>query len=294
MTEAALLAALEQGCLYGIMALGVYLTFRVLNFPDLTVDGSLPLGAAVAATAIAAGVHPAGATLLAAAAGFAAGATTAVLATRLKILGLLASILTMIALYSVTIRVMGAPNRTLLGQPTVFDPLQGLGLPLYQATPLALAAAVAAVALGLVWFLRTEYGQAMLATGDNPAMIRALGVNTDQTLVVGVGLSNALAALCGALAAQNQGSADVTMGVGTIVAGLASVILGETVLGAPTVARACLAVVAGSILYRAAIALALSIRLGPFSLSPSDLNLITAAVVVLAMASPRLARRGRP
>ncbi len=293
MTLAAILAALEQGCLYGIMALGVYLTFRVLNFPDLTVDGSLPLGAAVAATAIAAGIPPHLATLGAAVAGFAAGATTALLATRLNILGLLASILTMIALYSITIRIMGAPNRTLLGLPTVFDPLSSLGIPLYQASPLAMAAVVALVAAGLIWFLHTAYGQAMLATGDNPAMIRALGVNTDQVLLVGVGLSNALAALCGALVAQNQGSADVTMGVGTIVAGLASVIVGETIFGAPTVARACLAVVGGSILYRMAIALALSVRLGPLAVSPSDLNLITAVVVILAMASPHLARRQR-
>lgn len=291
MTTAALLAALEQGCLYGIMALGVYITFRVLDFPDLTVDGSLPLGAAVAAVAISAGIDPYRAMALASAAGFVAGACTALLHTRLGILGLLASILTMIALYSINIRIMDGPNRTLLGQPTFLDDLEALGLPLYQVTPWAMAALVLVIACGLIWFLRTEYGQAMLATGDNPAMIRALGVNTDRVLLVGVGISNALVALCGAVVAQNQGSADATMGVGTIVAGLASVILGETIVGASTVARACLAVILGSILYRVAIALALSVHVGPWSLSPSDLNLVTAILVVLAMTSPRLARR---
>jgi len=291
MTAPAFLAALEYGCLYGIMALGVYLTFRVLDFPDLTVDGSLPLGAAVAAAAIAHGINPYAAILLACGAGFCAGACTALLHTRLGILGLLASILTMIALYSLNIRILDGPNRTLLGLPTFLNDVARLGLPLYLATPWIMAAGVLLVALLLVWFLHTEYGQAMLATGDNPSMIRALGVNTHNILVVGLGISNGLVALCGALIAQNQGSADVSMGVGTIIAGLASIILGETIFGASSVLRSCLAVIGGSILYRLAIGIALSLHLGPFSLAPSDLNLVTAIIVVATMASPKLRRR---
>jgi len=140
----------------------------------------------------------------------------------------------------------------------------------------------------LIWFLRTELGLALLATGDNPRMIRALGVNTGNTVILGLGLSNALTAMSGALVAQNQGGADVNMGVGTIVAGLASVILGETVFGRRSVARAVLAAILGSLLYRLAIGLALGLKLGSFSITPSDLNLITALLVVLALTAPRM------
>lgn len=291
MTLYAFLGALEQGFLYGIMALGVFLTFRILDFPDLTVDGSLPLGASVGAVTITAGHSPYLGLLLATAAGFMAGAVTAILNTKLKILHLLASILTMTALYSINIRIMDGPNTALLGTPSVLTDLEGLGLPLYQVTPVFFFLVAALVTGALIWFLHTQYGQAMLATGDNRQMITSLGVNTDNVIIVGVGLSNALVAFSGALIAQNQGAADVTMGVGTIVAGLASVILGETVFGKATIARACVAVIAGSVLYRTAIALALGTRLGGFSFTPSDLNLITAFLVIAALTTPMLKRR---
>lgn len=291
MTIYAFLGALEQGFLYGIMALGVYLTFRILDFPDLTVDGSLPLGASVSAVTITAGYSPYLGVALAAGAGFLAGAATAILNTKLKILHLLASILTMISLYSINIRIMGGPNVALLGTPSVLTDLEKLGPPLYQLTPAFFFVVAALVTGGLIWFLHTEYGQAMLATGDNRQMITAQGVNTDNVIIFGVGLSNALVAFSGALIAQNQGAADVNMGVGTIVAGLASVILGETVCGKATIARACVAVIAGSILYRTAIALALGTELGGFSFTPSDLNLITAFLVIAALTSPMLKRR---
>ncbi len=291
MTLYALLGALEQGFLYGIMALGVYLTFRILDFPDLTVDGSLPLGASVSAVTITAGHSPYLALALATAAGFAAGAVTALLNTKLKILHLLASILTMISLYSINIRIMGGPNVALLGTPSVLTDLENLGLPLFQVTPVFFFLVAAAVTAALIWFLHTEYGQAMLATGDNRQMITALGVNTDNVIIFGVGLSNALVAFSGALIAQNQGAADVNMGVGTIVAGLASVILGETIFGKATIARACIAVIVGSAAYRTAIALALGLDLGGFSFTPSDLNLITAFLVIIALTSPMLKRR---
>jgi putative ABC transport system permease protein len=290
----AFIGALEQGLVYGIMALGVYLTFRVLDFPDLTVDGSLPLGAGVSAIAITSGVNPYLSLILAFAAGFLAGMVTGILNTKLKILHLLASILTMIALYSVNIRVMNGPNVSLLNADTVLEPLFALGIPGYWVSPILFSGFVILVIAALTLFLYTEFGQAMLATGDNPQMITSQGVNTHKMIILGVGLSNALVALSGALVAQNQGAADVNMGVGTIVAGLASVIVGETIFGGASLIRTVIAVVLGSIVYRLAIALALGLKLGSFSFTPSDLNLITAVLVVLALTTPQIKQRLNP
>ncbi|WP_461211145.1 ABC transporter permease [Desulfocurvus sp. DL9XJH121] len=287
----ALLGALEQGLVYGIMVLGVYLTFRILDFPDLTVDGSLPLGAAVSAVCVTHGMNPFLSLFAAMGAGFLAGAVTGILNTKLKILHLLASILTMTALYSVNIRIMSGPNVSLLGVDTVIDPLINAGLAGYYASPALFALVVAVVVAGLVWFLYTELGQTMLATGDNVQMITSQGVDTHKVIIFGVGLSNALVALSGALIAQNQGAADVNMGVGTIVAGLASVIVGETVFGCSSVPRAVVAAILGSVIYRVAIALALGLKIGSFSFTPSDLNLITALLVVAALTAPKLKER---
>ncbi len=293
MTWYAFYGALEQGFVYGLLVLGVYLTFRVLDFPDLTVDGSLPLGAAVSSVAITSGVNPYLSLILAMGAGFLAGMVTGILNTKFRILHLLASILTMIALYSINIRIMGRPNLTLLGADTVLDSVSGLGLPPFIASPMLFAGfCIVAVAV-LVWFLHTEMGLTLLATGDNAQMITAQGVNTHNVIIFGVGLSNALAALSGALIAQNQGAADVNMGVGTIVAGLASVIVGETVFGSRTIARAMIAAILGSVTYRLAIALALGLKLGSFSFTPSDLNLITSILVIAALVSPQLKRKFR-
>jgi putative ABC transport system permease protein len=291
MTSYAFLGALEQGFSYGLMVLGVYLTFRVLDFPDLTVDGSLPLGAAVSAVAITNGVDPFLSLLMAMAAGFLAGMVTGILNTKFRILHLLASILTMIALYSINIRIMGRPNMTLLGKDTILDPLVAQDLAPSIAAPL-LFGGVSLVVVGLlIWFLHTEFGLAMLATGDNRQMITSQGVNTHAVIIVGVGLSNAMVALAGAMICQNQGAADVNMGVGTIVAGLASVIIGETVFGSRSVPRAIIAALLGSILYRLAIALALGLKMGRFSFTPSDLNLITALLVVAALTLPQVRQR---
>lgn len=292
----AFLGALEQGLVYGIMALGVYLTFRVLEFPDLTVDGSLPLGAAVSAVAITNGVPPYLTLFLAAGAGFLAGAITGILNTKFKILHLLASILTMIALYSINIRIMDGPNVSLLGVDTVLDVWIAMGLPGYLASPVLFFICSIIVVFVLIWFLHTEFGQTMLATGDNSHMITSQGVNTHTVIILGVGLSNALVAMSGALIAQNQGAADVNMGVGTIVAGLASVIVGETLMNAHGIARvtrAIFAAVIGSVVYRLAIALALGLKLGDFSFTPSDLNLITALLVIVALVSPQIKQRVR-
>lgn len=292
MTMYALFGALEQGFAYGLLVIGVYLTFRILDFPDLTVDGSLPLGAAVSAVAITAGYSPVLAIFMAACAGFMAGAVTGILNTKFKILHLLASILTMISLYSINLRIMGRPNMTLLGQDTVVDwfiEMTGL-LPQYS-TPLLFGIVCLIAVIVLIWFMHTELGLGFLATGDNMQMITSQGVNTDTVIICGVGLSNALAATSGAMIAQNQGAADVNMGVGTIIAGLASVIIGETIFGDKSISRALIAALLGSVLYRIAIALALGLKLGDFSFTPSDLNLITALLVIFALVMPRLKKR---
>lgn len=289
MTLYALFGSLEQGFAFGLMVLGVYLTFRVLDFPDLTVDGSLPLGAAVSAVSITAGHSPLLSLFYAAGAGFLAGMITGILNTKFKILHLLASILTMIALYSINLRVMGRPNMSLLGEATVIDSFQTMtGIAAPYSTPIFLCLLSLLVIAALAWFLHTEMGMTVLATGDNPRMITSQGVNTDNVIIFGVGLSNALAAMSGALIAQNQGSADVNMGVGTIVAGLASVIIGETIFGCRTIVRALLAAVLGSVAYRLAIAFALSLDLGEFQVTPSDLKLVTALIVVAALTAPRI------
>lgn len=291
MTWYAALGAIEQGLVYGIMVVGVYLTFRILDFPDLTVDGSLPLGAAISAVAITSGINPYLSLVFALVGGFLAGMVTATLNTKFKILHLLASILTMIALYSINIRIMSGPNVALLGENTVFDAVISYGVPAHFAGVIIFGLFAVIVLCFIIWFLGTEIGQAILAVGDNPQMIRSLGVNTDTIVILGVGMSNGLVALSGALVAQNQGAADVGMGIGTIVAGLASVIIGETLFGCTTIARAFIAAVLGSVVYRLAISLALGLEFGDFRFNPSDLNLITAVLVIGALIAPNLKKR---
>jgi putative ABC transport system permease protein len=290
MSSIALLGALEIGLVFALVALGVYLSFRVLQVPDLTVDGSFPLGAAVAATLIVHRVDPWLATLAAMLAGALAGLATAWLNLRLGILNLLASILTMIALYSINLRIMGRPNVALLGENTVLSPLQDLPVPPYVLTPLAFAVTVFAVQWLLNRFLTSELGLALRATGANPRMARAQGIHVEQAILLGMALSNALVALAGALFAQSQGSADVTMGVGVIVVGLAAVIGGEALLNPRTVAWATAACIFGSLLYRLIVALALNADF--LGLQAQDLNLITAGLVAMALVLPRL-RTGR-
>ncbi len=291
MTVYAALGAVEQGLVYGIMVIGVYLTFRILDFPDLTVDGSLPLGASISAVAITHGIDPYLSLVFALMGGFVAGMITAVLNTKFRILHLLASILTMIALYSINIRIMGGPNVALLGADTVFDVVIAVGVPGRYAGIVIFGAFGLCVTAFIVWFLKTELGMAILATGDNPKMITSLGVNTHAVIILGVGLSNALVALSGALVAQNQGAADVGMGIGTIIAGLASVIIGETIFGHSTIARAFVAALLGSVVYRLAIALALGLEFGDFSFNPSDLNLITSVLVIIALIAPNIKKK---
>lgn len=284
MSQVALFGALEIGLVYGLVALGVFLSFRVLSFPDLTVDGSFPLGAAVAASAITGGLDPWLATLLALVAGALAGLVTALLNVRFHILHLLASILTMIALFSINLRIMGRPNIALLGQPTILAPFEGLGIPGLWLRPLAVGLIVLLCALLLAWFLLSEYGLALRATGANARMARAQGIATGLAICVGMALSNALVALAGALFAQTNGFADITIGTGTIVVGLAAVIVGETLMPARTLWLVVAACVLGSILYRLAVAFALNADV--LGLEASDLNLVTAVLVGLALILP--------
>jgi putative ABC transport system permease protein len=285
--------SIEQGLVYALMVLGVYLTFRVLDFPDLTVDGTLPLGAAVSGIMIVGGYNPFLSLVVAMLAGAAAGAVTALLATKLRIMSLLASIITMTGLYSINIRIMGRPNLTLLNQQTIFDSFSSIGIPSYLLTPLIFLVITMVWKLFLDLFLHTQMGMALRATGDNPQMIRSQGINTDNMVILGVSLSNALVALSGALVAQSQGFADVGMGIGTIVAGLASVILGESLLGRDTVRRHTFAVVGGSLAYRLVIVVALTYQFGFLRLTPSDLNLITSVLVVACLTVPLVRERLR-
>ncbi|MEL6937600.1 MAG: ABC transporter permease [Cyanobacteria bacterium J06598_1] len=287
MSAIAFFGAVETGLLYGFLSLGVYLSFRVLDFPDLTVDGSFPLGAAVVSVLIIAGINPFVATSIAVLAGGLAGLCTAFLSVRLGILNLLASILTMIALYSINLRIMGKPNLSLLNQPTVLEPFEQAlsGLPSLIVTPIVLLVGVVVMKLIVDYFLNSQVGLAMRATGINPVMAQAQGIDTDRLVLLGMALSNGLAALSGALFAQIYGFADITLGVGTVVVGLATVILGEALLPSGSVALATLAVLAGSVIYRIAIALALNA--GFLGFKAQDLNLVTAILVILALTLPK-------
>lgn len=284
-----LLGALEIGLIFSLVALGVFISFRLLRFPDLTVDGSFPLGGAVAATLISGGADPFSATVAATVAGAAAGFITGWLNVKLRIMDLLASILMMIALYSVNLRIMGRPNIPLITEPTVFTILQPEWLSDYVARPLILVGVVFVVKLALDWFLGTQSGLAMRATGSNGRMARAQGVNTGGMILAGMALSNAMVSLAGALFAQTQGGADISMGIGTIVIGLAAVIVGESILPSRKLVLATLAVVLGALIYRFFIALALNSDL--IGLKAQDLNLVTALLVTVALVIPMLKRR---
>lgn len=283
--------SLYEGLAFGFVAIGVYLTFRVLAFPDLTVDGSFPLGAAVAAMLIVNGVNPFLAILAAFGAGICAGLATSLLNTKLKIPALLASILVMTALYSVNLRIMGRPNVPLLRETTIFALASQLpGLETRLACQLMIAGALAAIVFFILnWFLRTEIGLALRATGDNEQMVRGAGVDTDKTTILGVSIANGLVAFSGGVVAQGQGFADVGMGIGMIVMGLASVIIGEALFRPKGVARLLLAALGGSFVYR----LVISIALRYTHMNAGDLKLVTSVIVIIALAIPYLQKKIR-
>ncbi|KKO53376.1 ABC transporter permease [Paenibacillus sp. DMB20] len=268
---------IELGLLYALMALGVYITFRILDFPDLTVDGSFTTGGAIAAVLITDGASPWIATLAAFGGGMLAGICTGLLHTKGKINGLLSGIIMMIALHSINMRILGKPNVSLSGENTVFSTLDPIVI---------IAIIVIAGKLLLDAFFRTDLGLSLRATGDNKRMIRSFGVNTDITTVLGLSISNGLVALSGAFVAQQSSFADISSGIGMIVIGLASVIIGEAILGTGTVFRTTLAVVLGSIIYRIVVAIAYEVKW----FEASDLKLITAVIVIVALVVPTIRR----
>ncbi|GAA0344498.1 ABC transporter permease [Bacillus carboniphilus] len=303
--------SVEVGVIYAIMALGVYLSFRILDFPDLTVDGSFVTGAATAATLITLGYNPVFATGAAIILGFVAGSITGVLHTKGGINPLLSGILMMTALYSINLRVMGTtsttasrPNIPLLNVETIFTPVENLAASLGINTFFnnifgSMGVKILPTDYGVIFImivitllvkvitdilLKTEVGLAIRATGDNQRMIRSFSGNTDYLIVIGLGVSNAFVALSGALIAQYQGSADVTMGVGMIVTGLASVIIGEAIFGTKSIVRTTFAVIGGAIIYRMVVGWALQFKI----LNASDMKLITATIVILALILPKV------
>lgn len=285
----AIQGATSQGIIWGIMTLGVYITFKVLDFPDLTVDGSFALGGAVSAILISNGMNPFITLFFSFLAGSLAGLATGVLNTKLQIPGILAGILTMIALYSINIRVMGGrPNIPLLGMATSLTIIQDI-LSLSKVISDLLVGFIFSVFIVLImyWFFGTEMGCAIRATGNNEKMIRALGVDTNIMKIIGLMISNALVSLSGALVTQSQGYADVGMGTGTIVIGLASVIIGEVIFGNRfSFLYKLSSVVMGSIIYRIIIAIVLQL-----GLKATDLKLLTAIIVAIALSVPVLNKK---
>lgn len=273
-----LLGAIEVGLIYGLVAIGVYLTSRVLGFADLTVDGSFPLGAAIAAALIVNGLNPWMASILAFIGGVVSGCVTGYLNVRWKIMGLLAGILTMTGLYSVNLRIMGRPNIPLLTEATIFTGFNSM---------FWILGGICILIVGLlIYFLNSELGLALRATGVNQRISRAQGVSVGWMIVLGLALSNGIVALGGALFAQTQGYADITLGVGTIVIGLASVIIGEAIFRTQRISLLIVSCILGSIVYRIVVALALNA--GSIGLRAQDLKLITAVLIAIAMILPKL------
>ena len=287
-----LIHAVEQGLAYGIAALGVFLTYRILKFPDLTVDGSFVTGAAVASVLLVrTGIDPFTVLLVAFAAGSLAGLITGLLNTRLGITNLLAGVLTMIMLYSINLRIMGRPNLSLLRASTATRIVSAAWSPLGSLAVLVfIGLLTVAIKLGLDYFLRTEVGFALRATGGSEQMITAQGVSVNTMKLLGLALSNGLVAMSGALVSQYSGFADVGMGIGTIVTGLAAVIIGGALIRSNRVGLMTLSVLVGSIIYRVAVSLAL--RYGyVIGFQASDLKLITSLLVIIALVVPYLRER---
>lgn len=276
-----LLSAVSLGLLWAIMTLGVYITYRVLDIADLTVEGSLVLGASVAARLITDGMGAWGAALCAVGAGMAAGLMTGLLNTRLRIPPLLSGILTMTALYSVNLRIMGKANTPLLRIDTVFTPFAGLGGDRAVPSLVVGLLVVTLVSFVLYWFFGTELGSAVRATGNNPNMVKAQGINTNNMVILGLVISNGLVSFSGALIAQQQSFADVQMGIGSVVIGLASLIIGEVLFGKRSFKNTLISVSLGAVVYRIIIAMVLKA-----GMNANDMKLFTALTVAICLAMP--------
>ncbi|WP_125768655.1 ABC transporter permease [Lapidilactobacillus wuchangensis] len=276
-----MVSAIGQGLLWAVLGVGLFLTFRILDFADMTVEGTFPLGAAICAAAINAGLSPLTATLLAFVVGSLAGLITGLLYTKGHIPILLAGILMMTACYSINLRIMGRANVSLMGKPTLFKNTFLQSLPQYFDSVFVGTAVMVVVTAIVIYFLQTSLGQGFIATGDNQTMARSLGINTDNMKMMGLMISNGLIAFGGALVAQNNGYADVNMGIGIIVIALASIIIGEVAFGDLTLNQRLVAVTLGSILYR--FVLLIVLKLG---FNANDLNLLSAIVLALCMMLP--------
>lgn len=287
------IGALELGLIYALVALGVLISYKILDFPDLTADGSFPLGGGVCALCIVNNIDPWFATLFGMVAGAIAGIITATLHINFKIEKLLASILMMIALYSINLRIMGKPNVSLLGDPTVYDSLTANDDLQLAIVRLLIAFFVVIIAKMLFdLFFSTQIGLAVRATGTNARMAKAQGIPVNKMTLIGMAISNGLIALAGGLYVQSNGGFDISIGVGTIVIGLAAVIIGEALFSAKRILWLTFAVIIGSVLYRFFIALALNNdTLNGIGLGPQDLNLITALLVVAVLVLPKMKAR---
>lgn len=283
-----LIGALTIGLILSLLALGMFISFKIYNFADITAEGSITLGASIAAALIVSGMNPVSATLIAMAGGFVAGTLTGIIHTKFNINGLLAGILMMTALYSVNLHIMGKSNLPLMSQKTLISIAGDISfIPDNDTAVLVVILAfVALIGIALYLFFRTNLGTAMRATGNNPQMIRALGVNTGLMITLGLGMANALIALSGAILAQYQGFADVQMGIGMMVWGLASVIIGEAIIGGGSVGMLIIGSIMGSVIFRLLVAVAL--RLG---MNPNDLKLITALFVFIALVLPYITKK---
>ncbi|MDI6650461.1 ABC transporter permease [Leuconostoc suionicum] len=278
-----IVSSIGQGLLWAVLGVALFLTFRILNFPDMTVEGSFPLGASTAVAMIAHGIDPFIATIAAFLVGTIAGLITGLLYTKGKIPILLSGILVMTATLSINLRIMGSANISLLNQKSIFSIKILQHLPKYFDSVFLGSVIIAVITAGLIFFLQTELGQAFIATGDNPNMAQSIGIQTDRMTIMGLMLSNGLIAFGGAVIAQNNGYADINMGIGIIVIALASIIIGEVVFGELTLNERLVAVIVGSILYR--LVLLAVLRLG---FSTNDINLISALVLAVAMILPQL------
>ena len=274
-------STIGQGLLWGVLALGLFLTFRILNFPDMTVEGTFPFGAAICVSALVHNVNPLVATILAFLGGMLTGLVTGLLYTKGKIPVLLAGILTMTGVYSINLRILGKANVGLLNKATLLNGKLLQKLPANFPTIVIGLLAAILIILSLALFLNTDLGQSFIATGDNENMARSLGINTDNMKILGLMISNGLIGLAGGLLAQNGGYADVNMGIGTMVIGLAAIIIGEVAYGDLSLTARLIAVVIGSIIYR--LILLLVLQLG---FSTNDFKLISAIILAICMMLP--------
>ncbi|QGU96848.1 ABC transporter permease [Clostridium bovifaecis] len=267
-----IISTLEQGFIFGIVGLGVYITYKILDFPDMTIDGTFPMGAAVTAVCLTKGINPFAACIISLILGMIGGMVTGILHVKFKISSLLSGILVMIGLYSINLRIMGKSNVPFFGFDTIFTVTS------FMKPVLLLGLFAVGIKLVLDVFLKTKLGYVLKAVGDNEQLVTSLGINKDMIKVVGISIANGLGALAGSVMAQNQGFADVGMGTGTVVIGLAAVILGSSLLGKIKFITVTTMTVSGAILYKLAIAAALR-----FGLSPNDLKLVTALIVIIIL-----------